>query len=162
MTRFFALMVLALTLTTACRAETPLKDHDIVPVTITKANGETVTLDVEMAVSDEAEERGLMYRTSMPENSGMLFMFEREDIRAFWMKNTLIPLDMVFIRKDGKIVNIHENAVPKDLTPIYSTGPSNAVLEINGGRAAKLGLKPGDIIHHSFFSNVLAQKPTIH
>jgi uncharacterized membrane protein (UPF0127 family) len=162
MIRLALMMSLLLTVSTGCRAETQLKDHDIVPVMITRADGKTITLDIEMAVSDEAEEKGLMFRTSMPENSGMLFTFEHEDIRAFWMKNTLIPLDMVFIQKDGKIVNIHDNAVPKDLTPIYSSGPANAVLEINGGRAAQLGLKPGDIIHHPFFSNVLAQTPAIH
>lgn len=161
MIRFFLMLGLMLTISAGARAE-QFKDYEVVPVTITKANGETVKLDIEMAVSDAAEEKGLMFRTSMPENSGMLFTFEQEGIRAFWMKNTLIPLDMVFIQKDGKIVNIHENAVPKDLTPIYSSGRANAVLEINGGRAAQLGLKPGDIIHHPFFSNVLAQTPAIH
>ncbi|MDB5492260.1 MAG: hypothetical protein JWO78_2109 [Micavibrio sp.] len=151
MTRFLLMIALVMTMTTGCRAETKLRDNDIVPLTITREDGKEIALSVEMAISDEAEEKGLMFRTSMPENSGMLFTFEHEAIRAFWMKNTLIPLDMIFIRKDGKIVNIHENAIPKDLTPIFSAGPANAVLEINGGRARQLGLKTGDTIHHPFF-----------
>ena len=162
MKNFLMIVAMVLMLTPACRAEEKLKDYDVVPLVITKAGGGQVTLNIEMAISDEAEEKGLMFRTALPKDSGMLFTFEHEDIRAFWMKNTLIPLDMIFINKDGKIVNIHERAIPKDLTTIRSNGPANAVLEINGGRASELGLKAGDIIHHSFFGNVLAQPSVIH
>lgn len=148
---FFVWCCAALT----CRADEALKDHAIVPISIAKTGGSSVTLNVEMAVSDQAEEMGLMFRTSMPKNAGMMFFFDKEDIRAFWMKNTLIPLDMIFIRKDGTIVNIHQKAVPYDETPIHSQAPANAVLEINGGRAAELGLKAGDVVHYAFFENSL-------
>lgn len=162
MKNLIMIMMMVLSLAPACRAEEKLQDYDVVPLVITKGGGGQVTLNIEMAISDEAEEKGLMFRTALPKDSGMLFTFEHEDIRAFWMKNTLIPLDMIFIDKDGKIVNIHERAIPQDLTPIRSQSPANAVLEINGGRAAELGLKAGDVIHHSFFGNLLAQASVIH
>ena len=129
---------------------------------ITKANGKTVTFNVEIANTPEAEIHGLMFRKSLPKNAGMLFLFDQADRRAFWMRNTLIPLDMLFMKPNGTILNIHANAKPLDETPIYSTGPSNAVLEINGGRAAALGIKPGDVVHHTFFGNSLAETPAIH
>lgn len=76
----------------------------------------------------------------------MIFPFETERVASFWMKNTLIPLDMIFIRSDGTIVNIEANTVPLSLQPVYSSGPVSAVLELAGGRAAELGIKPGDTV----------------
>lgn len=146
-----AMMVL-LSVAGCSRSDQPLNDHDIVPIKITRSDGTSVALDVEMAITPPVQEKGLMFRQSLPRNGGMLFTFadgERE--RAFWMRNTLIPLDIVFIRQDGRILSIHQNAIPHDETLLRSNGPSNAVLEINGGRAAELGLKPGDVVHHQFF-----------
>lgn len=131
-------------------------------LSILRADGQKIDLDVEIADTLESRTIGLMFRKSMPRNAGMLFLFEREEPRAFWMKNTLIPLDMIFVRSDGSIVNIAEKAIPHDETPVPSTGPAIAVLEINGGRAAELGLKAGDVIHYKSFNNGLAEPAPIH
>lgn len=120
---------------------------------IVTAKGDKRAFDVEIARKPEEQAYGLMNRTSMPKDHGMLFIFNGEAERSFWMKNTLIPLDMLFIRSDGVIHRIHGSAIPNDLTPIFSQGPAVAVLEINGGRAADLGIKAGDrVIHKSFGS----------
>ncbi len=103
---------------------------------------------VEIA-DDEAERaRGLMFREDLPSSAGMLFVYDRPQSVAFWMKNTLIPLDMVFIGPEGRVNAVHANAAPGDLTPI--PGPDNTimVLEIGGGLAARLGLGEGAELHH--------------
>ncbi|MCI5059520.1 MAG: DUF192 domain-containing protein, partial [Alphaproteobacteria bacterium] len=98
--------------------------------------------------------KGLMHRTELPENAGMLFWFGgREQERRFWMKNTLIPLDMLFIKANGTIHHIHENAVPHDLTGISSKGPVAAVLEINGGLSQTWVLAAGDRVVHPYFKD---------
>lgn len=89
---------------------------------------------------------GLMNRSSLAPDRGMIFPFDQSRLASFWMKNTLIPLDMIFIRSDGTIVNIEANTVPMSLQPVYSNGPVSAVLEIAGGRSAELGIQPGDIV----------------
>lgn len=114
---------------------------------------------VELAITPQQMQKGLMYREQMDENAGMLFYFGDEAERGFFMRNTLIPLDMLFIRKDGTIHSIHENAVPHDETTIYSQGPVAAVLEINGGLSKQLGIAPGQTVRHTFFGNALAQSP---
>ena len=106
---------------------------------------------VEIADDDAERERGLMFRTHLAPDRGMLFDFKTEREVAFWMKNTLIPLDMVYIRANGKIFSIAANAVPGSLVPIPSGGPVRAVLEIAGGRAAQLGLLPGDHVFSRIF-----------
>lgn len=106
---------------------------------------------VELALTANQQMQGLMNRTSMPEEAGMLFIFNQEKERGFWMKNTLIPLDMIFIKKNGVIHKVHSNAKPNDLTSIKSDGPVIAVLEINGGLSQQLGIDAGDIVHHPFF-----------
>ncbi len=107
---------------------------------------------IEIAVTPQEQSKGLMYRTEMDDDAGMLFYFNEEAERGFWMKNTLIPLDMLFIKADGTIHHIHESAIPHDLTSIRSNGAVRAVLEINGGLSHKLGLRVGDKIKHQFFS----------
>ena len=87
---------------------------------------------------------GLMYRSTLAPDRGMIFPFDTVRQASFWMKNTLIPLDLVFIRADGSIANIAANAVPLSLQPIYSDGDVAAVLEIAGGRSAELDIIPGD------------------
>jgi uncharacterized membrane protein (UPF0127 family) len=114
-------------------------------------------LHVEVAVTPQDHMQGLMYRTEMPEDQGMLFLFPQSAPRGFWMRNTLIPLDMIFIKEDGVIANIHPNARPKDETVIYSDGPVSRVLELNGGTAERLGLKAGDKFYNeAYFGNKLA------
>jgi len=91
----------------------------------------------------EQQQKGLMFRTKMGPDEGMLFPSDTPALRSFWMKNTVIPLDIVFIGADHMISNIAANAVPYSLDPIPSSGPAIAVLELNGGRAAELGFTPG-------------------
>jgi uncharacterized membrane protein (UPF0127 family) len=151
MRQILLMMLLVGLSVSGCRAAT-LKDHQIVPMTITRANGGEIHLNVEMAIEPETQTIGLMFRKMMADDAGMLFTFPPpETEHIFWMKDTLMPLDMVFIRADGIIRSIHENAIPLDLTPIHSNGPVSAVLEIKGGRARALGLVPGDIVHHPSF-----------
>lgn len=98
---------------------------------------------VEIADSAAERRRGLMYRREMDEDWGMLFIYPDEAPRSFWMKNTLIPLDMVYIAADGRLVSIVERAEPMSLQGRPSEGPARFVLELNGGEAAEAGLKPG-------------------
>lgn len=114
-------------------------------------SGKLYNFGVELALTPAEQSKGLMYRTVLPENAGMLFYFGANQPRSFWMRNTLIPLDIIFIKLDGTIHHIHENAIPKDETPISSLGSVGAVLEINGGLSRKLGIQPGDKIKHQFF-----------
>jgi len=87
---------------------------------------------------------GLMFRNKLAPDRGMIFPFETPRVASFWMRNTLIPLDMIFVRADGSIANIEANTVPYSEEPVTSAGPVAAVLEIPGGRSAELGIKPGD------------------
>ena len=120
----------------------PISGLDVIPLTISQ-NGKVHTFRVEMARTMEQQEKGLMFRTAMGPDEGMLFPSETAEPRSFWMKNTVISLDIVFIAPDHTISNIAANAVPYSLDPINSAGASIAVLELNGGRAAQLGLTPG-------------------
>jgi uncharacterized protein len=108
------------------------------------SGGKTHVFQVEVMRTAEEKARGLMFRQFLPEDRGMLFDFEREQPVSMWMRNTYIPLDMLFIKADGAVHHIHERAQPLDETPISSRGDVRFVLEINGGAAARLGLKPGD------------------
>ena len=112
----------------------------------------THALDVELATTPEKQALGLMYRTSLAPNKGMLFFHEGKPRElTMWMRNTYIPLDMVFIRADGTVHHIAARTEPFSERIISSQGPVQAVLEIGGGMAEKLGLKPGDTIRHRFF-----------
>lgn len=126
----------------------PVEDLAIVSA----ATGEERLFRVEIAATPEAQERGLMFRKSMPADHGMLFVFDRQMPRSFWMKNTYIPLDILFIRADGTIHHIARNAVPLDETPVPSNGPVMHVLEINGGVAQMLGIREGDKVRHPVFA----------
>lgn len=121
------------------------------PLTIVTARGPAKFM-VEMADTPTKREYGLMCRTSLAPDRGMLFDFHvpSDDI-AFWMRNTLIGLDIVYIRPDGTILSIARNAAPLDETPIPAGGTIRAVLEIPAGRAAQLGLRPGDKVLHRIF-----------
>jgi uncharacterized membrane protein (UPF0127 family) len=120
----------------------PISGLDVVPLTISQ-NGKSHAFRVEMARTMEQQEKGLMFRTAMAPDEGMLFPSDTAELRSFWMKNTVIPLDIVFIGPDHLISNIAANAVPYSLEPINSEGAAIAVLELNGGRAAQLGIVPG-------------------
>ena len=125
-------------------------------ITIQTKAGQDYIFDVEMATEPDQQTRGLMYRTHLNNDSGMLFLFNDEAHRSFWMRNTLIPLDMIFISRDGTIMHIHHNAIPQDETMITSEGDAMAVLEINGGMAGTLAIKEGDRVIHPAFRNVVA------
>jgi uncharacterized membrane protein (UPF0127 family) len=102
-----------------------------------------VTFNVELARTEPEREKGLMFREHLASDAGMLFLFERPSVQAFWMKNTLIPLDMVFIGADHAVVGVVANAQPLTLTARTVGEPSQYVLEIGGGLAARLGIRAG-------------------
>jgi len=108
---------------------------------------------VELATTDEERSRGLMFRKELPEGQGMLFDFFRDQPVSFWMHNTYIPLDMIFIRGDGHILRIAENTEPLSDRLVPSGGPVRAVLEVIAGTARKLGITPGDQVTGSIFGN---------
>lgn len=104
---------------------------------------------VELAETAEAQRQGLMFRTELSENEGMLFPSDVPEVRSFWMKNTPLSLDIIFIGTDGRILNIAADTVPYSLESVRSDGIASAVLELRGGRAAELGLKPGDAVEYT-------------
>ena len=111
------------------------------------ANG-PVSIVIEVAETEKEREVGLMNRNSMPADQGMLFDFKQTRLVTMWMKNTYIPLDMVFMDEAGTVTHIAANAQPLSLDIISSRGPVRYVLELNGGAAARYGLKPGDRLEH--------------
>ena len=107
---------------------------------IVNDTGGTLTFDVYLATNFEQQRRGLMYVRHMPETTGMLFIYEDMSIRSMWMKNTYIPLDMVFARGDGSVTNVITDTVPRTLTSHVSSEPARYVLDLNGGTARRLGI----------------------
>lgn len=114
-------------------------------VTVHTQKGDT-SFNVEIADTPALRRKGLMFRDHLAPDAGMLFDFKQPQKVAFWMQNTLIPLDMIFIGADGVVRNVHANARPLDTTSIPSDGPVRFVLEIAGGRAAEIGLAAGDTV----------------
>jgi uncharacterized membrane protein (UPF0127 family) len=108
------------------------------------SKGKTHSFSVEIAKTPAQQSRGMMFRTSMADDTGMLFPYSAPQFLSFWMKNTYIPLDIIFIRQDGSIENIAANTEPYSLESVTSTGPAIAVLEIRGGLSAELGIERGD------------------
>jgi uncharacterized protein len=119
-----------------------------VPLTI-ESSGKIHRFIVEVAETGEQQAQGLMFRKSLAPDRGMVFPRDPPGDASFWMKNTLIPLDIIFIRTDGTIARIAENTVPMSLDPVPSLEPVGAVLEIAGGRSAELGIKAGDKVRWS-------------
>ena len=115
--------------------------------TIVTAEGKHV-FTVELAVTSKARQQGLMHRREMPRNVGMLFIFPRLGLQSFWMKDTLITLDILFLDTKGRVVHVHHNAQPRSLIPIAPKVAAHAVLEINGGLSRELGIRLGDFVHH--------------
>lgn len=130
------------------RAVDSLPRDDLV---IETADGQKHHFRVELASTPEERARGLMFRRSLPADAGMIFDYGHETRIAMWMKNTYIPLDMLFIDSAGVIRHIRANAVPHDETPIPSIVPVQAVLELNGGTAARLGIRLEDRVRHKIF-----------
>jgi uncharacterized protein len=106
---------------------------------------------VELATNDAERERGLMFRKELPEGHGMLFDFQTDQPVSFWMHNTYLPLDMIFIQSDGHVLRIAQNAEPMSDTLIPSGGPVRAVLEVIAGTAQKYNIAPGDQVTGSIF-----------
>jgi uncharacterized protein len=129
----------------------PVAALDPYTLEIVSQNG-VHTFAVELATTPEQRELGLMYRHDLPEGRGMLFDFERDQDVSFWMKNTYIPLDMIFIRGDGRILRIAENTEPLSERLVPSGGPVRGVLEVIGGTARKLGIAAGDRVAHAIFA----------
>lgn len=145
-------MVFLFTLT-ACQEDKTSQSLTENKISIETQSGDKHFFTVELALTPEQQQKGLMYREEMAEDHGMLFFFndgERE--RSFWMKNTYIPLDLLYIRQDGRVHHIHKNAKPLDLSGLPSKGPVAAVLEINAGLSDRLGLQKGDQVYHPLFS----------
>ncbi len=118
---------------------------------VIETGNEAHRFSVELARTSEERAVGLMYRDRLPPDAGMLFVNDREQVVGMWMKNTLIPLDMLFIGSDGRILQIVERTVPLSTRLIKSKQPVRAVLELNGGTADRLGIKPGDRVRHEIF-----------
>jgi uncharacterized protein len=108
--------------------------------------GQTVNYTAEIADSFDEISRGLMYRTSLAPDTGMLFVFGRDENRYFWMENTLIPLDMIYISGDGRVVGVRENAMPRSREAICPPGPCTYVLEVSGGESGRQGICAGDSV----------------
>jgi len=126
-------------------------------VTITTMDGRQVGFQVEVADTPGKREMGLMYRTELAEDRGMIFLFPRESQQSFWMKNTPRSLDMIFIGRDRKIVGIVEEATPFSLDPRSVNGMSQFVFEINGGLSKRHGFKAGDSVHFDGFNATVSQ-----
>jgi uncharacterized membrane protein (UPF0127 family) len=121
------------------------------PLSIVTRDGQRHNFQVEVARNDADRAQGLMFRRTMPADHGMLFDFGRVEPVAMWMQNTYLPLDMLFIRADGTIARIAANAEPLSTRTIPSGEPVLAALELNGGTAARLGIKAGDRVEHPLF-----------
>ena len=111
-----------------------------------------IRFQVEVAADQPSQELGLMYRKYLAPNAGMLFDFHQPQCERFWMKNTILPLDIIFVRADGSISSVAADAVPFSTTTISAAEPVRAVIEINGGRSAALGIVPGDQVHAAIFN----------
>ncbi len=162
MTRSVSLRALALLLTAACLAcspqgaaepapaaaattpvRHPVSGLTVIPLTVTSGT-KRHAFKVEVADTAQAQERGLMFRTELGPNEGMVFPYAAPQMLSFWMKNTPLPLDIIFVGSDGRIINVAAMTTPYSLDSVPSVGPAVAVLEIPGGRAAELGIATGD------------------
>ncbi len=110
------------------------------------SGAKTRSFNVEVAASSMEQAKGLMFRTELADNAGMIFPFREPRVASFWMKNTVIPLDIIFIRSNGTIESIAENTVPYSTDPVEAGEPVAAVLELRGGLTAELGIGPGDMV----------------
>lgn len=128
----------------AAAATHPVSGLEVVPVTITTANA-THVVQAEVADNDESRAQGLMFRTEMGADEGMIFVYEEAGPLGFWMRNTVLPLDLIFIDADRTVINI-EQGVPYNEETVLAERDGIAVLELNEGRSAELGIAPGDSV----------------
>lgn len=150
-TRRFALGVAMLCIAWGFLGRPALRAQDgLETLMIVTATG-THSFQVEVMRTERERERGLMFRRFLPKDRGMLFDFQIERPVAMWMKNTYVPLDMVFIGKTGTIVALAENTEPLSEKVIASVVPAYSVLELNAGTAARIGMKVGDVVRHPLF-----------
>ena len=133
-------------------AEPPLQQFATAKLTIVSA-GARHDFSVELAETPAQQEQGLMFRQSLAPDAGMLFDFKEPIVATMWMRNTLIPLDMLFVDQHGRIVNIAQRAVPESDATIAAAAPVRAVIELNGGTAERLGIKPGDRVLYPIFGD---------
>ena len=124
-------------------ARHPVSGLEVIDLAVDRG-GKALAFRVELAASPEAQAKGLMFRTELGDDEGMLFPSAAPEARSFWMKNTPLPLDIIFVGADGRISNIAANTVPYSLDSVSSSGFASAVLELRAGRAAELGIVPGD------------------
>ena len=150
----FILSALFLSLASPALAQTSKDDvvdfGEPVPLTVVSKDSKHV-FQIERAISLDQQARGMMFRESMDPDSGMLFEFDEPKIATIWMKNTPLPLDIIFVRSNGKILKIEHMAQPYKLRSASSEAIVAAVLELQGGRSKELGIMPGDLIQHEFF-----------
>lgn len=151
---FLPMVMLVLSVSAHADPQPPAKPLPHTTLVIDTTAGEA-KFDVEVAADWRSQEYGLMNRKSLPRHTGMIFDFGSPSMTSFWMKNTLISLDMIFIRQDGTISSVAPDAVPMSLTSIPSTEPVLAVLEIGGGEAARLGIYPGQKVHNAIFGDAV-------
>lgn len=116
----------------------------VIPLSLRTANGKVHAYKVEVAATPDQQAHGMMFRTTVPPKTGMLFPLSPPRNAAFWMRNTFVPLDLIFIGSDRRVRNIIADAVPKSEAMLPSVGPVVAVLELAGGEAQRIGLAPGD------------------
>ncbi len=135
------------TAATSSQGELPQSEAGLrqVPLTI-RTSDATHAFIVEVAATGAEQAQGLMFRTRLAPDKGMIFPFAEDRVASFWMKNTVIPLDIIFIRRDGTIESIAANTTPYSLDPVRAGEPVATVLEIAAGRAAQLGIEPGDTV----------------
>ncbi len=136
----------------AAMARAPLERLE--SVVLETQEGQRHTFSVELAENQEERARGLMFREHLDRDAGMLFLFPRQRRLSFWMKDTPLPLDIIFIDRDGVIVHIAENTTPFSLKPIPSHFPAVGALEVNAGVSTDLNIKIGDVVRHPFFRNM--------
>jgi len=148
----FGLVSLALAAAPA-GAQQGLATFDRDNLILARADGTEQAFAIELALTPRQQAQGLMYRPSLAPDAGMLFVYRPARVVTMWMKNTVIPLDMLFIAEDGKVVKVVERAVPFSLATISSDELVRAVLEINGGTVKRLGIMPGDRIVHPAFDS---------
>ena len=123
----------------------PVSGLQVVDLTVT-SRGSAHRFRVEVAASAQEQQRGLMFRTQMGADEGMIFPFPQARMASFWMRNTVIPLDIIFIGPDNRVLNIAAMTTPYSEESVRSIAPASAVLELNGGRAEQLGIAPGDMV----------------
>jgi len=150
---FIASLALAASAASCAAPERSAAERAAETLSIVSTTGEAHRFTVEVADNDDERRIGLMYRTALAPDAGMLFDFKEIRPVSMWMKNTLIPLDMAFIEADGRIARIAVNTTPQSLESIPSGRPVLAVLEVNAGTFERLGVKAGDTVRHEVFRN---------